>query len=114
MSFVVNGLGSTPKRHLKQKKAYAASLDRDIKVFRKELRKGPRGCRTAGHALMNVGFAAGAAFSEMKGVSRKSSIAKKPTGAAVSRAMKALAAFDKACIMKKKPAKKKSAKKGKK
>jgi hypothetical protein len=98
-------LGSSPKKHLKQKKAYAASLDRDIKVFRKALRKGPRGCRAAGHALLNVGFAAGAAFSEMRGVSRKSSIAKKPTGAAVSRAMKALSAFDKVCM--RKPSKKK-------
>lgn len=114
MSFVVNGLGSSPKKHLSQKKAFAASLDRDIKVFRKHLRKAaksPKACRAAGHALLNVGFAAGAGFSEMKGVSRKSSTAK-PSGVAVERARKALAAFDKVCMKKaKKPAKKKSGKK---
>lgn len=101
-------LGSSPKKHMKQKKAFTASLDRDIKEFRKHLRKGPRGCRAAGHSLLNVGFAAGAAFSEMKGVSRKSSSAKKPTGKAVSRALKALAAFDKVCMPKAKGFKKMS------
>jgi hypothetical protein len=108
MSFVVNGLGSSPKKHLAQKKMYAAALDRDIKMFRKELmkaKKSPKNCRVAGRALLNVGFAAGASFSEMKGVSRKAS-GGRPTGAAVSRMKKALSAFDKVCIMKKKPAKK--------
>ena len=102
--------GSTPKKHLKQKKAFAASLERDIKEFRKHLRKGPRGCRAAGHSLLNVGFAAGAGFAEMKGVSRKSSTAR-PSGVAVSRARKALAAFDKVCMPKAKKAAKKKGKK---
>jgi len=108
--------GSSPKKHLKQKKMYAAALDRDIKVFRKELKKAvksPKACRAAGRALLNVGFAAGAGFAEMKGVSRKAS-GGKPSGAANARAMKALASFDRVCMKKAKPAKKKSGKKGKK
>ena len=103
-------LGSSPKKHLAQKKMYASALDRDIKMFRKELRKAaksPKACRAAGRALLNVGFAAGAGFAEMKGVSRKAS-GGKPSGKAHSRAMKALAAFDKVCM------KKASKKKGKK
>lgn len=103
-------LGSSPKKHLAQKKMYNAALDRDIKVFRKALRKGPRGCRAAGRALLDVGFAAGASFSEMKGVSRKSS-GGKPSGKAHARAMKALSAFDKVCLPHMKKARKKKGKK---
>ena len=104
-------LGSSPKKHRAQKRAFVASLGKHIRVFRKELKKArtsKRHCRAAGRALLNVGFASGAAFSEMRGASRKSSLSKRVSGAAHNRAMKALSAFDKVCMAK--PAKKKGKK----
>lgn len=94
-------LGSSPKKHRTNRKAFKVSLTRDIKIFRKELKKAkasPKHCRAAGRALLNVGFAAGGAYSEMRGIYGKTVSEKKAHGAAHSRAMKALASFDRVCM----------------
>jgi hypothetical protein len=87
------------------RKAFGASLERDIKLFRKELKKAkknPGHCKVAGRALLNVGFAAGGAYAEMRGIYRKKVTERRVHGAAHARTMKALSAFDKVCMRKKK------------
>lgn len=109
MSMVVGGLGSTPLRHRKNKKAAMASLSRDIKVLRravKAAKKSPAKCKLAARELFNVGYAVGLAYAETKGVYRKKIGTKRPSGVAVKRGMMALRSFEKACLKPRKKSRK--------
>lgn len=93
-------LGSSPKRHRRNKRSFVASMTRDMKVFRKVLkkaRKNKKFCRAAARSLLNVGFAAGGAYAETRGASRKGVVEKKVHGVQVERARSALRMFDKVC-----------------
>lgn len=98
-------LGSSPKRHLQNKKAAAARQKIATRAFHKAIRKAkksPRACRAAGRALADVAWAAGIGFAEMKGARRKKISVRKATGMAHAGLSRALKTYQKVCGPKRK------------
>lgn len=101
MSTVINGLGSSVKMHRADKAAAMRGIEREMKAFRKELkkaRKSPSNCKVAARQLSEVFYQAGIAFASMRGAGRKTVVTKRASGAGVKRAVKARQSFDKACL----------------